>query len=72
MKILSSEKAQKLSRESQKNVLGMGPTSPSCTTPTGCYDNSINNSNDRCFILSCPSVYGYMQTVNGTRKCCFF
>lgn len=63
--------AQKLNREAQKNVLGMGPTSPSCA-PTGCYDNAINNSNDRCFILSCPSVHGYMQTVNGIRKCCFF
>lgn len=63
--------AQKLNREAQKSITGMGPASPSCA-PTGCYDQSINNSNDRCFILSCPSVYGYMQTVNGTRKCCFF
>ncbi|WP_146941657.1 hypothetical protein [Chryseobacterium hagamense] len=62
--------AQKLSRAAQKSITGRGPASSSCP-PTGCYDNAINNSNDRCYILSCRSVYGYMQTVNGTRKCCF-
>lgn len=64
----SLHQAQKLNRAAQKAILGHGTSS---CAPTGCHLNAINNSNDRCFILSCPSKYGHMQLVNGTYQCCF-
>ncbi|SEM69512.1 hypothetical protein SAMN05421856_105317 [Chryseobacterium taichungense] len=70
MKNSNLKNAQKLSRESQKQILG-GDLILVCAT--GCHRNYLSDGSGRCIVPPCtsPNFGTESQDANGRWQCCY-